>query len=562
MPVVVAGLSGLLAGAAHALPPNDAWANRLVIRTLPYERYVPEIELATNEPTDPELFCVLQGSPMTGSNSVWFEYTTGATEEYVDIVATGYDSLAGVFAGSPTDGYSMVRGGCNDDDRDVTDDGSKITGLRLQANTRYSIEVATYTPNVDPQMLLTFTMRRSAVYLVTKTADTQDGTCDADCSLREAVRAANSAPGAIMVPAGHYDVGSSELGAVRGGNLYGAGMDATVIDANGLRRTLIHGDLARNTYALHDLTLAGGMTAGKGGAFLGDGSGYYAFDRVAFRASQGWDGGGVSVPHPSSSLSMFDSVVSGNAATRNGGGVDFAGSNVELVGTSIVDNKGVIGGGIYMAPYRAGRLKNTTVSGNSANGTAAGVYAEAWTVSTRLAINNSSIVDNATSAPASPQNGGLVVTGDDPPTTAPVITNTVLAGNHLAQDPATILDCGKTATVTLTTGYDLVQAPNGCAFSATGDVTAVDPQLQPLTVTAVPVHVPAEGSPLIDAGNPGAGCEATDARGVARPADGNADGTPRCDIGAIEWTTHRDRDLIFADGFEQPARALVAPKPF
>src|SRR6266511_211883 len=41
---------------------------------------------------------------------------------------------------------------------------------------------------------------------VTKTADTNDGACDGDCSLREAISAANAAPGAdtITVPAGTY----------------------------------------------------------------------------------------------------------------------------------------------------------------------------------------------------------------------------------------------------------------------------------------------------------------------------------------------------------------------
>ena len=550
-----AGLFGLLAGVVHAAPPNDNWVDRVVIGTLPYAQIVPAMEQATNEPTDPELFCVLQGSPMTGSNSVWYEYTTGAAAEYVDIEADGYDTLAGVFAGSPKQGYSMVRGGCNDDDwSDSGFYGSKIFGLRLDANTRYSIEVATYTPRVDPPMQLTFSVRRSAVYHVTKTADTEDGVCDADCSLREAVNAARTVSGAVVVPAGRYIV-SSALQASNGGSIYGAGMDRTVIDANGVARVLVHSPSDRNTFALHDLTLTGGLSTGAGGAFLGASSGYYALDRVALRASKGLNGGGVAVSAAPASVSMFDSVVSGNTATGNtangkGGGLYFSGSNIELVGTSIVDNDGFTGGGIYMAPYRAGRLKNTTVSGNAAGGAAAGVYAEAWTVSTRLAINNSSIVDNATSAAASPQNGGLVVTGDDPPTTAPVITNTVLAGNHLAQVPATILDCGKTATITLMTGYDLVQAPNGCGFGATGDVTAVDPQLQPLTATALPVHVQAEGSPLIDAGTPGGGCEATDARGVVRPVDGDANGTPRCDIGAVEWTVSRDGDLIFADGFE------------
>jgi YD repeat-containing protein len=48
------------------------------------------------------------------------------------------------------------------------------------------------------------------------------------------------------------------------------------------------------------------------------------------------------------------------------------------------------------------------------------------------------------------------------------------------------------------------------------------------------------GSPAIDAGNPatpgsgGNACDASDQRNFARPADGNGDGSARCDIGAYE----------------------------
>ncbi len=41
----------------------------------------------------------------------------------------------------------------------------------------------------------------ATTFPVTKTADTNDGTCDPDCSLREAIDAANTNPGADNGPA-------------------------------------------------------------------------------------------------------------------------------------------------------------------------------------------------------------------------------------------------------------------------------------------------------------------------------------------------------------------------
>lgn len=39
---------------------------------------------------------------------------------------------------------------------------------------------------------------------MTTTADGADGVCDADCSLREAIGAANLVPGAVVIPNGTY----------------------------------------------------------------------------------------------------------------------------------------------------------------------------------------------------------------------------------------------------------------------------------------------------------------------------------------------------------------------
>ena len=85
----------------------------------------------------------------------------------------------------------------------------------------------------------------AATYTVTKTTDTADGSCNADCSLREAVIAANATPSGtdtIVVPAGTYSLtldGAGENLAETGDldltgehvDIVGAGVGLTVVDA-------------------------------------------------------------------------------------------------------------------------------------------------------------------------------------------------------------------------------------------------------------------------------------------------------------------------------------------
>lgn len=80
-------------------------------------------------------------------------------------------------------------------------------------------------------------------------------------------------------------------------------------------------------------------------------------------------------------------------------------------------------------------------------------------------------------------------------------------------------------------------------FCGDGNLTA-DPMLGSLQDNGgfTKTHLPAPGSPAIDAGDPG-NCSGVDQRGVARPQGA------RCDIGSVE-VTPADDDHIFADGFE------------
>jgi hypothetical protein len=108
------------------------------------------------------------------------------------------------------------------------------------------------------------------------------------------------------------------------------------------------------------------------------------------------------------------------------------------------------------------------------------------------------------------------------------LTNTVLA-NHTGGDCLGTFFSG---------GHNLIEGAAGCTLigGGTGDITGVDPLLGALAFNGgvTQTQVLLGGSPAIDAGAEACPPPATDQRGIARPQDGNADGTARCDIGALE----------------------------
>lgn len=66
--------------------------------------------------------------------------------------------------------------------------------------------IATFAALIVALVLGPVPSARAATFIVTKTADTADGNCNADCSLREAIIAANAAAesDSITVPPGTY----------------------------------------------------------------------------------------------------------------------------------------------------------------------------------------------------------------------------------------------------------------------------------------------------------------------------------------------------------------------
>jgi CSLREA domain-containing protein len=359
----------------------------------------------------------------------------------------------------------------------------------------------------------------AAVYIPTKTSDGADGACNADCSLREAVLAANNHAGddVILLRAGVYLLsiaGNENLGAAGDLDiqdnliLLGAGAAGTIIDGGGIDRIFqVPGGL---TLELRDVTLRNGRATGAGGAILNEGE-----------------------------LTIVRSVLSGNSTVLGPDGAGFGGAILTdgngsslLVTESTLASNTAQGGGGAVAIGGQANLENVTITGNRSLADLGGglyVFTDA-----RAVVNNATIVGNT----AALQGGGIAAELTAFIGIAPKVTNSIIAGNTAPTHP----DCSGDVN----SAYDLIGNGTGCLgpSAAKHDIVGVAPavidaKLGALTQNGGPVPTRAllAGSPAINAGNPatpgsgGNACAAIDQRGAARPAGG------RCDIGAFEVTT-------------------------
>jgi CSLREA domain-containing protein len=397
---------------------------------------------------------------------------------------------------------------------------------------------------------------RAATFTVTKTADTADGTCDGDCSLREAVIAANDAPGpdTIVVPAGHYLLTRTgpqdEVGSLTGDldlfsvgiTIVGAGVGKTVIDAGGMggirERVFQVGafdTIEEPSATMRNLTITGGWAVASapynevtgGGIQLDVGS--LTVERVAVHDNYAAQSGAGVQAEDDSTVAITDSEITENETTflGQGAGLLFDGADATIDRTLIHDNHAMDYGGGIAYTFAAGTLqvRNSTISGNTAPNGGGGILLGA--PGATIDLSNVTVTANVADVDAndSGDGGGIANFGG-----TIRLRNTILAGNVDASPSSTKYpDCQGVVT---SLGHNLIGRNDGCTFAATtGDQVGtpggpIDPGLLPLADNGGPTrtHALVPGSPAVNAG--GADCEATDQRGAPRTGD--------CDIGAYE----------------------------
>jgi CSLREA domain-containing protein len=346
---------------------------------------------------------------------------------------------------------------------------------------------------------------------VTKLADTNDGTCDTDCSLREALAVA--APDDVIVFASNL-AGSITLGSTltisKNVTINGPGTKAITISGQNAARVFyvdsgVHFTITRLTVANGRIQGSIGVSAEMGGS--------------------GGDGLGGGLYNNGGRVTIVDSTFSGNSAVGGPGGDAAAATPISLNNPG---NGGQACGGAIYSTIHDTWLSNCTLAGNKASGGKGG-----WgrTVATQdgavlLAMPNGAPgvgLGGAIYRPAAlPMKNKLVMNRSGVIT----IRNTLIANSSSG---------GNCEASIISVGYN-IDSDGTCGLGATGDLSKINPKLGPLKNNGGPTltHALLPGSPAIDVGDP-TGCIdhngaviATDQRGRSRSG--------RCDVGAIEFS--------------------------
>ena len=397
-------------------------------------------------------------------------------------------------------------------------------------------------------MLLAAYSTNAAVYSVTKIADTNDGTCNADCSLREAIAAANgTVDNDIIVFAlplfsspQTITLGGTELAVANNGSLtiLGPGAYRLTISGNNASRILVSGaNVVVNIYNLRFTAGngAGAVNTGRGGAIYNVG-GTMLLANSILTGNSAANGGALNnaasaSPNPvvAANLTIDNCIISNNSSTSSGSAMqNFSTSTLNIRNTTVSNNNTTSTGiaGAFQANGMV-TITNSTFSGNTAPaGTGGGLYYNG----SALTVTNSTFAFNTSSLGG----GGFHRTGTNP---TAIFRNSIISDNTGA---AATLDA---AGLISSLGNNIIENVGTSTGWVASDQQNVDPKLSPLGfhggfgMTHLPLGTPAINmgqNCVVDlsctASNPPVAVT-TDERGVTRPFGASVD------IGAVEAST-------------------------
>ncbi|HBV64586.1 MAG TPA: hypothetical protein DEF45_16370 [Rhodopirellula sp.] len=354
--------------------------------------------------------------------------------------------------------------------------------------------------------------------------DNEPSSTPGDLSLREAIELANQNPDFTLLQFSPGLNGTIAMDAALGSlqvteplGIYGLGAQSTVIDAQGHSRVLSIVGTHIDT-VIDGLTIRGGETqnASEGGAGIRfNSSGKLSFNGVSIidNTTSGTGSAGAGIQMLLGDLSIVDSWINSNltAGEAAGGGGIWSQAAVHIRSSTISGNStegaNAPGGGLKL---EGGLLHmiNSTLSGNDTlEGDGAGIHGN----NTAISIDNSTLVSNS----ASGVGGGIALTAGG--ASSLNLHNSVIANNTDSGPAPNFTGTGVLISADAVS-YSLVgdNAGTTLAESQTADPThgniigdangagVIDPLLLPLSDYGgpTPSHLPKEGSPLIEAGDP------------------------------------------------------------
>lgn len=425
---------------------------------------------------------------------------------------------------------------------------------------------------------------------VTKLADTSDGVCDSDCSLREAIIAASdgdtidfpSVNGTIPLSLGALAVtksitisgpGSANL-AVSGGNLNRVFEITGSVTISGL--TIRDGNAggadggaiylsSNKSLTITNSTIVSNSTSGSGGAIWNVSLGTLVISNTILSGNVSRNGTAIV---NQGVLKLQNSSLVSNTSTGGDGAALYnpnAGDLALIVSSSIISNTGI--GIMSEGPMTIISSTIAYNSATSATASGAGIYADhpltitasaihhntagaasgggiQSTINATMTLNNVTISDNKAMG-VNAQGGGLLVGAAANLNNVTIVGNTSENGGGvyvslgaqlnmrntiLALNTASFSpDCFANGTLN-SLDYNLIGDTTNCAVSGTTvHNQSGDPMVTPLAALGGPSRTRGllAGSPALNNGNP-ATCLTTDQRGIIRPLP------TTCDIGAFE----------------------------
>ena len=359
------------------------------------------------------------------------------------------------------------------------------------------------------------------------TTQTDELNTDGDCSLREALYAANwntavdACPAGtgldtVSIPPGIYNltvIGADEDDGLTGdldifedAIIVGASLTSTILDGQDSDRIFqVTADVEvrfinltlRNGYAQGTMYGGGGILNGSADALPG-------------------------------TIQVINCLFTQNRAENTSGGLENVGT-ATVTNVSFVGNEAAYGGGVFSDGTLI--LNGVTMQQNSASKLGGGLYNH-----TGATLINVTLSDNSAE-----EGGGLFNDGNMTMLNVTLANNTTAALNNGTIRSKNVIYANSTAGDncsghgTYTSAGHNLDSGDTCGLSSLGDLVDANPLLGPLQNNQGPTltHALLADSPAIDTGD-NTDCPLQDQRGAYRPADGDNDTEKICDIGAYE----------------------------